>query len=430
MPVRGYDVIVVGSRVAGAATAMLLARRGLRVLAVDRARFPSDTLSTHQIQVPGIARMLRWGLLDRLAATGAPATRDIRLDTGFGFVLAGRYPAHEGADALYSPRRTRLDALLVDAAREAGAEVREGFDVDELVRDGDRVVGLRGRQRGGAAVTESASLLVGADGKRSTVAAAVRATAYREQPARTFACYTYWSGVKMSGGELYQRPGRTVAVFPTHDDLTIAYVAGPAAEFPAFRADVEARYLDTLDDCGDLGVRVRAGERAERFRLTPDLPSAFRMPHGPGWALVGDAGLVLDPITGQGIGNAFRDAELLADAVAAGLDSGGRLDDELAGYRARRDAAATPMYDLTLELAAFRPPGAVDRELFTALAARPGAVDEFLGVLSGAVPMSRFRSPGNLLGLVGPRALARIAAARLLGGRRPAAPALRAPAHR
>ncbi|GAB3977266.1 NAD(P)/FAD-dependent oxidoreductase [Plantactinospora veratri] len=413
MPARGYDVIVVGSRVAGAATAMLLGRRGLRVLAVDRARFPSDTLSTHQVQVPGVARLHRWGLLERLAAAGTPASREIRLDTG-DVVLAGRYPGYQGVDALYSPRRTLLDALLVDAAREAGVEVREGFDVDELVRDRDRVVGVRGRQRGGTPVTETAALVIGADGKRSMVAARVRAAAYRERPASTFACYTYWSGVALAGGEFYQRPGRTVAVFPTNDGLTIAYVAGRATDFPAFRADVESHYLATLDDCGDLGARVRAGERAERFRLTPDVPNAFRVPHGPGWALVGDAGLVMDPITGQGIGNAFRDVELLVEAVAAGLDSGDRLDAELAGYRARRDAAALPMYDLTLDLASFRPPRAVDRELFVALSERPAAVDQFLGVLSGAVPMSRFRSPRNLLTLLGPRALVRIAAADLL----------------
>ncbi|MDW5325153.1 NAD(P)/FAD-dependent oxidoreductase [Plantactinospora sp. KLBMP9567] len=414
MPARGYDVIVVGSRVAGAATAMLLGRRGLRVLAVDRARFPSDTLSTHQIQVPGVARLLRWGLLDQLVTTGTPATREIRLDPG-GVVLAGRYPAHDGADALFSPRRTVLDLLLVDAARAAGVEVREGFDVDDLVWDQGRVVGVRGRQRGGAPVTETASLVVGADGKRSMVAAAVRATAYRERPASTFACYTYWSGVAMSGGELYQRPGRTVAVFPTNDHLTIAYLAGPAAGFPAFRADVEGHYLATLDSCGDLGARVRAGERAERFRLTPDVPNVFRVPHGPGWAPVGDAGLVMDPITGQGIGNAFRDVELLVDAIATGLDSGGRLGTELAGYRACRDTAATPMYALTLDLASFRPPSAVDRQLFAALQDRPAAVEQFLGVLSGAVPMSRFRSPRNLLNLLGPRALTRIATAELRG---------------
>ena len=126
-----YDVIIVGARVAGSSTAMLLAGKGLRVLLVDRATFPSDTLSTHQVQLPGGARLRRWGLLDQVVASGAPAARKVRFDAG-PVVLQGRYPAFEGVDAVYSPRRTVLDALLLEAARAAGAEVREQFIVEEL----------------------------------------------------------------------------------------------------------------------------------------------------------------------------------------------------------------------------------------------------------------------------------------------------------
>src|SRR5215470_13864766 len=143
------DVVIVGTRPAGAATAMLLARVGLRVLAVDRAHFPSDTLSTHQVQLPGVACLRRWGLLDKVAASGCPPTRRIRFDTG-DVVLTGSYPTFEGVDAVYSPRRTVLDAILVDAARAAGAEVVEGFDVDEILTEGGRVTGVRGAARGSA----------------------------------------------------------------------------------------------------------------------------------------------------------------------------------------------------------------------------------------------------------------------------------------
>src|SRR5215475_7182449 len=121
-----YDVVVVGARPAGAASAMLLARAGLRVLAVDRARFPSDTLSTHQVQLPGVALLRRWGLLDAVVASGAPPAARIRFDAG-GAVLDGVLPRHDGVDAIYSPRRTVLDAILIDAARAAGAEVRHGY---------------------------------------------------------------------------------------------------------------------------------------------------------------------------------------------------------------------------------------------------------------------------------------------------------------
>ena len=313
-----YDVIVVGARVAGSATSMLLARRGLNVLAVDRAAFPSDTLSTHQVQVPGAAALARWGLLDRLVEAGTPPARRVRFDPG-PVVLEGRYPELEGADAIYSPRRTLLDALLVDAAREAGAEVRENVIVEDLVWDGDRVCGVRVREKNGPETTETARLVVGADGRRSMVAERAGAASVDELPSRTMACYTYFSGVPLDGGEIYGRPSRAAGAWPTNDGLVITFLSWPIDEFDAFRSDPEGNVLRTLDLAGDLGERVRAGERVERIRITPETNHRVRVPYGPGWALVGDAGLVMDPISGQGIGNAFREAELVAGAVADGL---------------------------------------------------------------------------------------------------------------
>ena len=317
-----YDVIIVGARVAGAPTAMLLARRGLKVLVVDRATFPSDTLSTHQVQLPGVARLARWGVLDAVLAAGTPLTRDVRFDQGDA-VITGRYPAYQGVEAMCSPRRTLLDRVLVDAARAAGAEVRENFAVEEILGDG-QVTGIRGQEKGAPAVTEQARLVIGADGKHSLVAKAVDARAYRTRPPRSMAFYTYWAdvpardGSPAGTGEIYGRPGCAVGAWPTNDGLLMTYLAWPAARFDEFRRDVEGNFLRTLDTVG-LGERIRAGRRAERFRGTPDLPSYLRQPYGPGWALVGDAGLLMDPVTGQGISHAFRDAELLADAVADGL---------------------------------------------------------------------------------------------------------------
>ena len=158
-----YDVIIVGARVAGSATAMLPARRGLRVLVVDRATFPSDTLSTHQVQVPGVARLARWGVLDQVLAAGTPdPQRPVRPGRGGVHRAVPGY----GAGAMCSPRRTVLDQVLVDAARAAGAEVRENFTVEELLGDG-QVTGIRGQEKGGPAVTEQAPLVIGADGKHS-----------------------------------------------------------------------------------------------------------------------------------------------------------------------------------------------------------------------------------------------------------------------
>lgn len=194
-----YDVIGIGARVAGSATAMLLARQGLKVLAVDRAGFPSDTLSTHQVQLPGVARLERWGLLNRVIAAGTPATRRVRFDPG-PVVLAGNYPLFRGVDALYSPRRTLLDTILIEAAREAGADAREQFAVQEIVSTNGRVTGIRGRGASRRPIAERASLVIGADGRHSLLAKAVGASGYDERAPQTFAYYTYWDGLPVDGG--------------------------------------------------------------------------------------------------------------------------------------------------------------------------------------------------------------------------------------
>jgi 2-polyprenyl-6-methoxyphenol hydroxylase-like FAD-dependent oxidoreductase len=350
-----YDVIIVGTRVAGAATALLLARRGLKVLAVDRATFPSDTLSTHQVQVPGCAALARWGLLDQVLAAGTPPTRTVRFDQGTA-AFSASIREFEGVDLMCSPRRLLLDTILVDTARQAGAEVRDSFIAEELTRDATgTVTGLRGRTKGGPLVTEQARLTIGADGRHSLVARLTGAASYRTRPSRSMGCYTYWSGVPAQpGGQLYGRPGLAVGAWPTNDGLLMTYLAWPAARFAEFRRDVEGNFLRSLDEVG-LGDRIRAGQRAERFRTAPDLPAWFRKPYGPGWALVGDAGLLMDPITGQGISDAFRDAELLAAALDDALRGRTAEVTALVGYEAARDEALGEVFDLTCALATFPP---------------------------------------------------------------------------
>jgi 2-polyprenyl-6-methoxyphenol hydroxylase-like FAD-dependent oxidoreductase len=226
-----FDVIVVGARVAGAAAGLLLARAGLRVLIVDRAHFPSDTLSTHQIQLPGVARLARLGLLEFLLDAGTPPTPQVRFQAG-NAVIEGEFPSAEGVNMMISPRRTILDAMLVDAARAAGAEIREGCSLVELTHDGDRVTGIRLQDRRTRhTVTESAALVVGADGKHSAVARLVAATERRNNAAATFACYAYWDGLPVKGGEIYSGKGFAVGAWPTNEGLTLTYVAGPISEF-------------------------------------------------------------------------------------------------------------------------------------------------------------------------------------------------------
>jgi 2-polyprenyl-6-methoxyphenol hydroxylase-like FAD-dependent oxidoreductase len=306
---------VVGSRVAGAASAMLLARAGLRVLTVDRTRFPSDAVSSHQIQVPGAALLNRWGLLSELVASGTPAATRARFDID-GVRVAGDFPTVDGVGAVYSPRRILLDDVLVRAAREAGAETREGLTVEELLWSSGRVSGIRGRTRDGLPLTERGTLVIGADGKHSTVARQVGALRYRTHQTASFASYGYWAGLPLHGtARMYSRRGLVVAAFPTNDELSVVFLARPRDDFDAYRGDVEAGFLAAADQCGDLGERLRAGHRVERIRTTPDLPHALTVQHGLGWALAGDAGAVMNPVTAQGITHALRDADRLTAAV-------------------------------------------------------------------------------------------------------------------
>jgi 2-polyprenyl-6-methoxyphenol hydroxylase-like FAD-dependent oxidoreductase len=394
-----YDVIVVGARCAGAPTAMLLAGRGYRVLLVDRTAFPSDTLSTHFIHQTGNARLGRWGLLPRIAATNCPPITSMTFDPG-PFTLQGWPPPAEGIVEAYAPRRTALDGILAEAAVEAGAELREHFTVSDLLTDGDRVSGVRGRSAGGASVAEAARVVVGADGMRSLVARCVRAPTYAARPGLTCAYYTYWAGVPVDGVELYVRPGQFIIAFPTNDSRVCIVISWPAAAFPAVRADVEGQYLRALEQAPALAARVRAGQRVAHFRGTADLPNFYRQPHGPGWALVGDAGHHKDPITGQGISDAFRDAELLAAALDAGFSQRQPLDAALADYERERNAATRAHYDLTCQLATLEPPSPEMQQLFAALRGNQPETDRLFGTFAGIVPVAEFFAPENVQRIV------------------------------
>lgn len=343
-----YDAIVIGARCAGSPTAMLLARKGYWVLLVDKATFPSDTMSTHYIKPPGIARLKRWGLLDKIIASNCPSTSRLTFDLG-PFALVGSPPPADGVADGYAPRRTVLDKILVDAAVEAGVELREGFSVQEILMDGDRVTGIRGHAPGGATIIEAAHIVIGADGMRSLVARTVQPPAYHTKPALTCIYYTYWSGVPMEGVELYPRERRAIMAFPTNDDLVCIVVLWPNQEFHAVRTNIEGHYLKAISLVPGFLERVRNGKQEERFVGTADLPNFYHKPYGLGWVLVGDAGYHKDPFTAYGIMDAFRNAELVAEAIDLGFSGSRLLEEALVDYERQRNDASLPMYELTCQ---------------------------------------------------------------------------------
>jgi 2-polyprenyl-6-methoxyphenol hydroxylase-like FAD-dependent oxidoreductase len=389
---RGYDVIVVGARCAGSPTAMLLARKGYRVLVVDRATFPSDTISSHIIQPPGVAALARWGLLDRLAATGCPPLRTFAFD--FGPVSLAGAPGRADSPVAYCPRRTVLDKLLVDAAAEAGAEIREAFSVQEILVDKGRVAGVKGTADGHT-VEERAEVVIGADGWHSRVAEAVHPQRYNEKPPLSVGYYSYWSELPVEGRfEIHIRPHRAFGVAPTHDGLTLVIGGWPYSEFAANKDDVEGNFAKMLELVPEFAERVRGARREARFAGGAQ-PNYFCRPYGPGWALVGDAGYVKDPITAQGIADAFLDAERLAEGLDAVFRRERPFDDAMADYQRSRDQHALPMYELTCQQALLEPPPPEMQRLIGAIRGNQGAMDAFAQMNAGTI------SPAEFMSLVG-----------------------------
>lgn len=378
---------------------MLLARLGYEVLLVDRVTFPSDhTMSTHFVWQDGCERLERWGLLGA-AAEGCPAVERFTIDLG-PFALTGCPPPAGVVKAAHAPRRMVLDKVLVDAAASAGAELRERCTLDEPVFDDGRVVGATFRNESGSRTTESASLVIGADGANSLVARLAKCPVRDEHPVYQGTSWSYWSGVPSDGLELYVRDQRGAYAFPTRDGLTLVGTNLSASAYSASRQDIEHQHLTTLQEVApELAQRVEEGEREERW-YTGAVPNIVRKAGGRGWALVGDAGCVKDPCTARGISDAFRDAELVADAVHAALGKGRAMADVLDEYEALRDQATLPTFEFTCQLAPYAPPPPEMQQLFAALRGNPTQTDRFWGVFAGTVSVPEFFSPANIAAIM------------------------------
>jgi len=329
---------------------MLLARAGARVLLVDRATFPSDTISSHAIKQPGVAYLKKWGLLDEVLATGAPPIYDMATWVG-DRVLPG---PRRGVDSLpvVAPRRTDLDLVLVRAAADAGVDVLERTSVSAvLVDDDDQVIGIESPNNTGRPLRARARIVVGADGKHSYIAHQVGAEYEHYQAPASIAYYAYWSGSAFNRFSLFLAPGQAAGIFPTSDGQLLAFVQVRWMERHAFRTDVLAHYTNTLFSFPGIGDALAGATLSGALRGMIDQPAYFRRSYGHGWALAGDAAHHKDPLAARGITDAFRDAELLAEAIESGLGGASDLQPALARYHAQRESDSWRMNELNHRLA-------------------------------------------------------------------------------
>ena len=360
---------------------MLLARKGHRVLLLDRDRFPSDMgQSTHLIHPLGVAHLRDWGVLPQIAARAAPFT-DWRVDL-HGTVLSGPPPAVNGRNESYGPRRHLLDGVLAEAAVAAGAEFRDGVRVVDLVEDGGRVAGIVAAGQNGARHVERARLVMGADGPNSVVARCAGARESLCEPIVQSNIWSYWEGIALDHVRLYIGERKGAFAFPASDGTVLVAANLMHHEFVAARRDRESAFLARVEEVApDLRAMLPDARRVEEFH--GGCTRAFvREAAGPSWALVGDAGMKKDPVTAQGISTAFRCAEMLAEAADDGLNGRRPLDEALAGYHEARDDWLLPYYRFTAQLARFAKPTETLAAFYRAIQPDPAATAQLFGAVA------------------------------------------------
>jgi len=339
-----YDVVIVGARCAGAATAMLLASRGLRVLVFDKGRLGSDTMSTHALMRPAVHLLRRWGITDRLDDQGTPRIKK----TSFNYVSdEGRraididIKPRQGVDALYAPRRTVLDRALVEAARNRGAHVRHGVQMLELLRgDAGRVLGVVLKDERGHRREVRADLVIGADGRRSNVARLAGSTPYVWGRHATACAFGYFDDLPVDGNRWYFRRGMGAGAIPTNHGQTCVFASAPEHLRKGSPAERNRAFYEVMaQSAPDVSTRLPNAKLEGKLRFFPGMRGFVRQSYGPGWALVGDAGYMTDPITAHGITNALRDADILARTIAEG--------DRLACYQTARDDLSLKFFEIS-----------------------------------------------------------------------------------
>ncbi|SEA26547.1 MULTISPECIES: NAD(P)/FAD-dependent oxidoreductase [unclassified Mycobacterium] len=403
MLAQGFDVVIVGARCAGSPLATMLARQGVNVAVVERATFPRDTLSTHIFETDGLAFLDRLGVTDQLRATGAPFMKrsNSRADS---FQFNAPWPLRSGdIGGGASVRRTVLDPILAGAAEEAGAEVRMATEVTGMIWEGSRVTGVRVKTHGREEELR-ARLVVGADGRNSTVGNLVAARKYNVVPGQRFAYWAFFSGAHMPAepSNVFHRwDDKFVIAAPCDEGLYQVIVVPEFSQLQRYRADLDGSFMADALTCEPVAEALAGAQRVSKYFGMLHWTGFFRDPSGPGWALVGDAGHFKDPSAGRGISDAFSQVDALVPAVVEGLGGSPEAQDAaLARWGRWRDHEFSDHYWFANDLGKSGAVPTVFAQMVADLHAR-GEIGRFLDLFNHRERPSQVLSASRLFGSAG-----------------------------
>jgi menaquinone-9 beta-reductase len=403
-----YDVAIVGASLAGCTTAILLARAGARVALVEKSPDPASykRICTHYIQSSAVPTLERLGLLEPMMAAGALRSR-IRIWARWGWIEP---PAKSMVPSGVNLRRERLDPMIRELAAETpGVELILGHAVDELLREGGRVCGVRARDTHGQTRELRARLVVGADGRDSRVAK-LAGVSTKTVPHGRFAYGGYFEGplpATFPDQALWILDPHMAAAFPTDGGL-VFYAAMPTKDLlPEFKRDPEAAlkaFIGSVPDAPPILASNLVGEVTGKI----DMTNVIHAPTAPGLALVGDASSALDPLWGVGCGFAFQTAEWLTDSVTPALRGAEPLERGLKRYRRRHTHRLGGHTKMITDYSGGRKLQAPERLLFSTATydERVGRLFEAFGsrnigpvrTLATALPLAAFASARRSVG--------------------------------
>ncbi len=414
---KNYDVIIVGARCAGATTAAHLAKLGLHVLVVDKTTFPQDTLSTHFVWPRGASYLNRLGILDRILEK-TPSSKTIEI-TVEGIKVAGKVPLeileerfmklHKNADHMvqtsFSAKRYVIDKILIDYAVEQGAELMEGFSVEELIFDenDNRVCGIKGKNKTGEIIAAQGNLVIGADGADSLVA---KLTGTQKEETRdncTFAAYTYFSGFNFKNPIIQKRGRMSIGIVPTNDGHNMTMIYGPKNWLKGLRTgNKNENFLKAVKYVNpEIGSVVEKAVREKAIVTTNKMESFIRNASGKGYALVGDAASFKDQCTASGMTHAFRDAELIAMHIKEGI-ANGNLDESLKSYARKRHLDTWRYQEFVSKTAEMNPASASEVQMFEALAKNQNQANRFIAMYGDTFPVRDFFTEKNMKDVLKP----------------------------